>query len=395
MPYYKWHGVNIHAKNCSGKLFARNVKELEQLLMKQDIALVKIKESKVDIPWPIFKKDILELFRQLAVLLESKILLPQALTIIKDQGINLRVQKKLEQVILDVKQGKSLSQSLEKQGLEYNSIAAHMISIGEKTGCLSNALHALIEYLDMTQVFNKKIKQALMMPAITFIAFLGIGLGVLIGIVPRFVLMFQSMGKSLPLITQKVVAISNAVQQPKMFLMAICLIVGLLSVLFLFRYKVKPIKDALLLSVPLIGTVILYSNLFHWLHALSLLIKNKVPLVPALQIAHPLVSNFSLYKSLQMVTDKVSSGLDLPHALLQVPKQPFLPEILAILQVGHESGTFDVILERCAKIYYQKVVDKLQFCTFIVQPLLLVILGLLVGFLVFALYMPIFTIAEV
>jgi len=395
MPYYRWKGVNIHAAYCSGKIFARNTKELELLLMKKDIALVKIKKSKFTLPRPIFKKDIVDFFKQLAVLLESEILLPQALTIIKDQGVNIYMQQKIEQVIEDVNRGMELSSSLQRQNLGYNSIAIHMISIGEKAGCLPSALNALIEYLDMTHVFSKKVKNALMMPAITFIAFIGIALGVMIGIVPRFVLMFESMGKTLPPLTQYIINISNVLRQPALSAcLASMVLVGAIFA-WALRYRLKPYKDWLVLYIPIIGSVVLYSNLFHWLHALSMLIKNKVPLVPALQIAHPLVSNIKIYKSLQSVTDNVSSGLDLPYALLQVPNQPFLPEVLAILQVGHESGKFDIILEKAARLYYQKVEDKLRFCIFIIQPLLLVVLGLLVGFLVFALYMPIFNIADV
>jgi len=133
----------------------------------------------------------------------------------------------------------------------------------------------------------------------------------------------------------------------------------------------------------------------YWYNAIEMLLASGVPLAPALRIAHPLIQNSVLYKALQPVVHDVERGRTFYFALLRVKSQPITPDILALMYIGQESGKLDVMVHKAAEIYRAKVDRLLGFCTTIIQPLLLVIIGLLVGFLVFALYMPIFNLAEI
>ena len=395
MPYYKWRGVNFSASYCTGRLFARSIQELEELLLRQDIALTKVSKDRLQLPIPISHSLVIDFFKQVAILLQSGILLPQALTIVGEQTAHSRMQKVVFDLGEKVTQGIPFSDALQMQSSLFTVVMVHMVRVGEQTGCMGDAIDALVVHLDMAKVFTKKIKTAAMMPCFTLCAFFVIAVGVIIGIVPRFATLFSSMGKELPEITQYLITASDTLQSPLLWLILGSVAVGIVFVCKLFSKQLKPHKDRLLLRIPVVSTIVIDSALLYWLHALSMLVQNRVPLVPALRIVHPLVHNIHLKKSLESIADDVASGHTLRVAMVSIKTQPFSPDVLALMQVGQESGKLGVMVGKAAGVYHAKVERILSFCTFIIQPLLLIIVGLLVAFLVFALYMPIFNLAQI
>ena len=150
-----------------------------------------------------------------------------------------------------------------------------------------------------------------------------------------------------------------------------------------------------MLCIAGIRTLIIDISLLYWFHALSLLLHKKVPLVAALNIANPLVVNYWLQKDLRAIAEHVAFGHTLRFSMVNTIHQPFKGDILALMHIGQESGELEGVVEKAAYMYRQKVDRMLHMCTFVIQPLLLILLGLLIAFLVFALYMPIFNVAYI
>jgi len=395
MPYYKWQGVDFSASYRRGRLFACTIDELERVLLHHGIALTRAKVQKHILITPISQSQLVDFFKHISVLLQSGILLPQALAIVSEQTAHGRLQKMVLDVGQAVSKGVAFSAALNSHGAIFSSVIVHMVRVGEESGCIAGSIDALVVYLEMAKKFKKKIKAAAVMPCFTLIAFFVITSGVIIGIVPRFAQLFSSMGKELPEITQHLIYVSDALQSS--FLWAVLVgVVGFIFLIYrLFRWRLKPYIDALFLRLPIVNTLIVNSAMLYWLHALSMLLKNKVSLVPALRIVHPLVQNHYLKKSLATIANDVFAGKTLRFAMVNAKMQPFTPDVLALIQVGQESGELAHMVEKAGAVYHSKVERMLRFCTLVVQPLLLLVMGLLVAFLVFALYMPIFNLAQI
>lgn len=395
MPYYRWRGITLNARYCNGRLFARNIDELERVLLRQDIALVTIKKDRLSIPLPITHVQIIEVFRQLAVLLKSGILLPQAVQTVAEQLSHCRLRRIFLDIAEHVVHGIACSKAMQGYPSLFSTVMVHMVRSGEASGCIANALEALVGYLEMVQLFRKKMHRALIIPVITLCAFFAISLGVMLGIVPRFASFFHSMGKPLPTITQQLIFVSNQMHKPLVWLVMMSIIGFVLLAYKACKARFSMAYSFYITRLPVIGSLIMQSALLYWLHALSMLIKNGVPLVAALKIVQPLVHNEYIRDCLAAIVDDVAAGNSLRTAMVSAQSQPFHPEVLALMQVGQDAGTLGAMVEKAAYIYQQKVESVLLFCTFIIQPLLLLFLGALVAFLVFALYMPIFNLAQV
>lgn len=395
MPYYTWRGVTMHATYCKGRLYAHSIAELEKILLHREIALTRATEYRFSIAFIITRMQVVTFLKQITVLLRSGILLPQALHIIAEQTDHARMQRIVRFLHEQVSQGVSLSIALEKYPRIFSPVIVHLIRIGEKSGCLVEALDALLEYLEMAVNFGKKITHMMVMPLITFFAFIGISFVLLIGVVPRFVQLFNSMGRDVPSITQWLIYISTVLQKPLLWVCALGLLIGTFGVYILFQKSIKRLIDRLLLCIAGIRTLIIDISLLYWFHALSLLLHKKVPLVAALNIANPLVVNYWLQKDLRAIAEHVAFGHTLRFSMVNTIHQPFKGDILALMHIGQESGELEGVVEKAAYMYRQKVDRMLHMCTFVIQPLLLILLGLLIAFLVFALYMPIFNVAYI
>ena len=203
------------------------------------------------------------------------------------------------------------------------------------------------------------------------------------------------MGKQLPEITQQLIYVSDMLQQPHIWFFGIGSVVIGLSIAWFFKKNLRAYRDHYALRMPLVKTLVIDSALLYWFHALAMLTRNKVPLVSALHIAYPLISNQAIKELMQSVERDVSSGYNVCFAMTNIKEQLITPDVLALMQVGQESGALDQMLNKAAIIYRSRVERQLWFFSVILQPLLLVLMAVLVGFLVFALYMPIFNMAQI
>lgn len=395
MPYYVWRGIDLEASYRKGHLYATNIAELERLLLRRHIALTRASVARKAISILVSKSQIILFFKQLAVLLRSGILLPAALAIIEEQTMHMRLQSTLHELAQQISQGKSLSVALQEYPKLFGAVMISMVRIGEASGCLADAIDALVVYLEMAANFGKKIASAALMPFCTLGASIMLSAGVLIFIVPRFAQLFNSMGRELPGITQWLLCISDLLQRLDVWMMMGASIVICAVIIKVFQKKLKSYMHSWLLHMPFVKAIVIETALLYWLQALAMLLHKRVPLVAALQITNRLVHNEQLSKAFSAIPEDVSSGNSLRFAMINVEYQPFGNDLLALVQIGQESGDLASMIEKAAVIYKEKVERKLHMITVVIQPLLLIIMGLFVAFLVFALYMPVFNMAHV
>ena len=395
MPYYTWRGIDLEASYRKGRLYATNIAELERLLLRRHLALTRASVARTAIPVPVSKSQIILFFKQLGVLLRSGILLPEALAIIAEQTMHVRLQSTIQGIAQQVSQGKSLSAVLQEYPKLFGTVMISMVRTGEASGCLADAIDALVVYLEMAATFGKKIVSAALMPLCTLGASLMLSAGVLVFIVPRFAQLFHSMGRELPGITQWLLFVSDLLQRLDVWMMMGAAVVVCAIIAKVLQKKIKSYLHNWVLRVPLINAIVIETAILYWLQALAMLLHKRVPLVAALHITNRLVHNEQLFKALSAIPDEVSSGNSLRFAMINAEYQPFGNDLLALVQIGQESGDLASMVEKAAVIYKEKVERKLHLITVVIQPLLLVIMGLFVAFLVFSLYMPVFNMAHI
>jgi type IV pilus assembly protein PilC len=393
MPYFIWQGVDLHAKMHKGTLFAPSEKDLDQILFKREIALISCRIKKSWNFLPINLKLKIDYLSQLNVLLKAGIRLPDALFLVAQQ-INHQKLSPLAYTIADtVKSGISFSNALKTKQLIFGQIGIQLIKAAEESGNLIPVLDILINHFESKASFHQKIKSALMLPLMTLGFFFAVLFILFTVIVPQFAHLFKTLNQPLPLSTQILLKVSNFLQS-SLFIV----IFSLVSFIFFILMRTQVCKKFLLnyaLRTFLIGTLLKNKAQSSFLRSLAYLIKGGLSVPLSLVIAKEAVSYDWFLQKIDTIEDKISSGSSLYDAMITDPEQIWSPEIIALINIGQESGSLAEMLEKSAEIYEAKLSQSLNFMAMIVQPILMVILGLLITILILALYGPIFTLSYV
>lgn len=402
MPYYSWQGVNIFGDIKSGKCFARSYGDLDKLLFSRNIAIIFNKELKI---FKLFNKisqdDKISFFRQLAVLSSSGIRLPDALMILCDQTKNIALKQVVFMLESDVLAGLSLSQALQKHKDIFDDIVVQIVQVGQESGDFGVCLNQLSDYLEERQAFYKKLKSAAMLPLITLGFFFIVTVSIFVFIVPRFADVFLSIGKDLPPLTKTILKVSDFFQS-YFFIFGILFFISFILFVnnsLLKKYiqipAIKKIMDRVYINLPFVGEIYRRTFLVHFLRSISLLLKSGVRLVPAINISKKSIKNNIIKSQIYNLEQDVSAGSSLSESMVNYGDKLFPQDLIAIVKVGEESGMLDIMLERASFMYWQKISRSIFFFTTIFQPLLMIMLGLLVTLLIFAIYIPIFGLASV
>ncbi len=397
MAYFKWHGVDLTGTTREGKAFARSQQDLDTLLFKQEIALIGCEPVRPHLFTPAINFDEkIHFFRQLAALLDAGVMLPDALEILCDLMTNIRLQEVVYDMSADIQGGVSLSDALVKHPEVFDSLMVRMVRVGQETGRLGAALDHLSTYLEVMNGFRKRLKSAAMLPMITFGFFALITTVIFVVIVPRFSDIFKSMNKELPAVTKFVVAISNMLRSGWVVLVLVLIVLAVFGIRqYTKSAHGKMIADRYMLHVPWFGQLTKNSSLTYFLHSVSMLLNNGVLLVKALQVSGAEIKNGVVHAQAQELEEAVTSGVALSQAMSRIPESLFEQDLVSIARIGEESGNLGEMLRKAAVIYQDKVNRSITFFTTIFQPLLMIILGLMITMLIFAIYLPVFNLANV
>ncbi|WP_424859687.1 MULTISPECIES: type II secretion system F family protein [unclassified Tepidimonas] len=391
---YEWEGKDRNGKTVKGELRAAGEAQVQAQLRRQGILVQKVKKRRLASAKRIRPKDIAIFTRQLATMMKAGVPLLQAFDIVGRGNPNPSVARLLYDIRSDVETGTSLSAAFRKHPAYFNSLYCNLVEAGEAAGILEDILDRLSTYLEKTEAIKSKVKSALMYPtAVMVVAFIVVSV-IMIFVVPAFKEVFTSFGADLPAPTLAVIAISE------FFVAYWWLIFGALGggLYFFFQAwkrdeRVQRFMDRLLLRVPIFGQLIEKSVVARWTRTLSTMFAAGVPLVEALDSVGGAAGNSVYADATAKIQQEVATGTSLTQAMTNAGIFPSM--VLQMCAIGEESGSLDHMLGKAADFYEQEVDDMVAGLSSLMEPVIIVILGTIIGGIVVAMYLPIFKLGAV
>ena len=391
---FEWEGKDRNGKQVRGELRAGGENQVSAALRRQGIVASKIKKRRSTGGKRIKPKDIAIFTRQLATMMKAGVPLLQAFDIVGRGNPNANVTKLLNDIRTDVETGTSLSAAFRKHPLYFNSLYCNLVEAGEAAGILEELLDRLAEYMEKTEAIKSKIKSALMYPtSVIVVAFVVVAV-IMIFVIPSFKEVFSSFGAELPAPTLMVMALSE------FFVDYWWLIFGLMfggMYFFLQAWrrseKVQFFMDRMMLKLPIFGVLVEKSVIARWTRTLSTMFAAGVPLVEALDSVGGASGNMVYGKATEKIQQEVSTGTSLTNAMTNV--QLFPSMVLQMCAIGEESGSIDHMLGKAADFYEAEVDDMVAGLSSLMEPIIIVILGTIIGGIVVAMYLPIFQLGQV
>jgi len=394
---FNWVGVDKIGKKLKGELQAKSVLLAKNELRRQGIQVKNIKKKSKSIfssGKKIKAQDISLFSRQLATMMESGVPMVQAFEIIEGGQSNPNMAKLLNNVKTEIQSGSSLAESLGKHPVYFDELYCNLVNAGEKAGVLDELLDTIATYKERTEEIKGKIKKAMFYPAAVLFVAISVTILLLVKVVPEFQNMFTSFGADLPGLTLMVVNASNSMQ--KYWWMVIAVLAGLVwGFIFLKKRSLKfaHALDRLSLKIPIVGGILFNAAIARFARTLSTTFAAGVPLVEGLDTVSGAVGNVVFRDAVQKVKDDVSTGHQLQLAMSQTGIFPHM--VIQMASIGEESGNLDAMLGKVADYYEQEVSNAVDALSSLLEPIVMVLVGGLVGVMVVAMYLPIFKMASV
>ena len=388
-----WEGVDKERKKTNGIIAAKSEIIAKTELRRQGYRVTKIRKK----PKPLFSPrvraitpaDIAVFARQLATMLAAGIPLVQAFDIVGKGHENPSMQTMLLSVKADVEGGDTLAEALNKKPLYFDELFCNLVNAGEQAGVLETLLDKIATYKEKTESMKKKIKKALTYPiAVIVVAFIVTAI-LLLFVVPVFEDMFKSFGADLPAFTRMVVTMSQWLKEWWWVVLGILTVA--IYVFIYFKKRSQPFNhflDKTLLKIPVIGVIMTKSAIARFARTLSTMSAAGVPLVDALQSVAGSCGNIIYAEAVLKMREEVATGQRLQFAMLQTNLFPHM--VQQMVAIGEESGSMDAMLAKVADFFEEEVDNLVDNLSSLMEPIIMVVLGTLIGGLVVAMYLPIF-----
>jgi type IV pilus assembly protein PilC len=391
---FTWEGKDKSGKIIRGELRATSETVVQATLRRQGVLVSKVTKQRFKRGGKITDKDITLFTRQLATMMKSGVPLLQAFDIVGKGHSNPAVGKLLLDIKADVETGSSLNQAFRKYPLYFDALFCNLIAAGEQAGILDSLLDRLAIYKEKILAVKSKIKSALFYPvAVIAVAFI-ITAVIMIFVIPAFKEVFKSFGAELPAPTLIVMAISDY------FVAYWYLIFGTLGggiYTFLESWKrsekIQIAMDRIMLRLPIFGEIIRKSVIARWTRTMATMFAAGVPLVEALDSVGGASGNYVYRIATKQIQSEVSTGTSLTNSMQNVNLFPNM--VIQMVAIGEESGALDSMLSKVADFFEQEVDDAVEALSSLMEPIIMVILGVLIGGMVVAMYLPIFKIGSV
>jgi len=397
MPYYNWVGIDWFGNVHSGKYFARSEADLSKLLLSKEIGLIKAnKVIHKSLFRPIGFSNSVNFFKELSILVDSGVLLPNALSITKHQVSNNRLKKVIEEIEFEVREGKTFSRAISNYPYLFDYLIVQIITAGEESGKLGRSLILLSSYLEKREKFNQRLRSVLILPFITFSLFIFITLIIFLFIIPSFSSIITFSNQNVPALTKKLLDISSFLRNKGLIVISIAILSFAILINRVLKVKkAKLLIDKFLLKMPFIGSLIKFLNLTYFLQSLSLMINGGIHLLNSLELTGLSIKNEFFKNNFHKLYKDVQQGNSLSHAMTENKNNLFFPNLIAMIKVGEESGNLDEMLTRASIFYFEKSERLINFFLTVLQPILLIILGLMIALLIFAVYIPMFNLPNI
>jgi type IV pilus assembly protein PilC len=391
---FLWEGKNKDGKDTRGEIRAQSESVAQATLRRQGTRVKKISKQRLKSGNKITDKDITLFTRQLATMMKAGVPLLQAFDIVGRGHSNPSVGKLLLDIKSDVETGSSLSQAFRKYPLHFDSLFCNLVAAGEQAGILETLLDRLATYKEKMQALKSKIKSAMFYPASIMIMAFVITAVIMIFVIPAFKEVFKSFGADLPAPTVIVIAISDYFVE---YWWLIFGSIGGAIYAFLEAYKrseaMQIAFDRFMLKAPVFGTVIRKATVARWTRTLATMFAAGVPLVEALDSVGGAAGNYVYKVGTREIQSEVSTGTNLTTAMQN--SKLFDNMVLQMVAIGEESGALDGMLEKVAGFLEAEVDDAVEALSSLMEPLIMAVLGVLIGGLVIAMYLPIFKLGAV
>ncbi len=395
MATYLWRGRNRFGDIVAGERVAASVDELTRALQREQITVLEIKPKRAAISIPFFRrekvklKDLAVFSRQLSVLIDAELPLIQSLNILAEQTKNRYFQRVIRTIRSDVEAGSTLNQAMRKHPKAFDDLYCNLIASGEQSGSLDVMLRRLSEYIEKILRLRAKVRQAMIYPSAIVIFAILVAIFLLWRVIPVFASIFNELGASLPFLTRTIIGLSHFVQR---FIFLIFL--GLIALFFAFRYYRRTTTgrwtiDRLILKMPIIGPLMRKVAVSRFTRTLSTLVSGGVPMLESLQITATTAGNVIIEKAVLDARKMVAEGRSLNESLAQTGQFPFM--LTQMVSVGEATGTLDEMLLKLADFFDEEVDTAVAALLSILEPLLIIFVGIMVGTLIISMYLPIFS----
>ena len=391
---FEWEGRDKNGKVLRGEIRAGGEAAVSASLRRQGILLTKVKKRRTSGGSAIKQRDIALFTRQLATMMKAGVPLLQAFDIVGRGATNPRLTKLLGDIRSDVETGTSLSAAFRKHPMQFDGLYCNLVEAGEAGGILEALLERLAIYQEKTMALKSKIKSALMYPVAVLIVAFVVMVIIMVKVVPAFKDVFSSFGADLPGPTLVVIALSEFFVASWPYLLF-----GSVGGGYMFMQswrrseKMQMVMDRLLLRIPIFGTLINKSVVARWTRTLSTMFAAGVPLVEALDSVAGAAGNAVFADATHKIQRDVSTGSALTTAMQATNVFPTM--VIQMAAIGEESGALDHMLAKSAEFYEDEVDDMVKGLSSLMEPIIIVILGTLIGGIVVAMYLPIFKIGSV
>ena len=398
MPVYQWVGKNRLNKVQKGEMEALTEAAVRASLVRQKIAPTRIKPKPKDLfenirflQPKVQEKDIILFARQFSTMIDAGLPIIQCLDILHVQQGNSTFKKVLKQIKESVEGGATMAEALKAFPKHFDSLFVNMIAAGEAGGILDTILRRLAAYMEKAARLKARVKGAMTYPLATLAIAIIVLAVILVFVIPVFEEMFADFGSELPAATQFVVFLSDMVKSKILYLIAAAVLFGFAFKKYYATEKGRDTTDALVLKLPVMGMLLRKVAVAKFTRTMGTMLTSGVAILEALDIVAKTAGNRSVEKAIYNVRSGISEGRTMADPLTE--SGVFPPMVCQMISVGESTGALDAMLEKIADFYDEEVDQAVENMTALIEPIMLVFLGVTIGGLVIAMYLPIFKMA--
>jgi type IV pilus assembly protein PilC len=391
---FLWEGKDKRGNKVRGKSLATNEATLRADLRRQGVAATRIKTPTMRSGGKVNALDIAVFSRQLATMMSAGIPMVQAFEIIGNGHEKPAMQKLVLEIKSTIEGGSTLHESLAKHPLYFDDLFVNLVEAGEQAGALETLLDKIATYKEKTEALKKKIKKALFYPIAVLAVAVIVSTVLLIFVIPQFEALFKGFGADLPAFTQMVVNLSRFMQHQGWMVL---IVIGGAIYAFMYFHKrsrnMRRFLDRIMLKFPVIGPILIKSAIARFARTLSTMFAAGVPLVEAMQSVAGATGNIVYEEATLRMKDEVATGQRLQRAMENTGLFPNM--VVQMIAVGEESGSLDTMSAKVAEFYEAEVDNAVDSMSSLMEPIIMAVLGVLVGGMVIAMYLPIFKLGAV
>lgn len=402
MPQYSYKAKGKNGEIKTGVLDAADEASLRKKLKESELALFSLKEAKkskdIDIEFitkylGVPQLEIITFVHLLTVMVKAGLSLSKSLDALSKQTTNARFAKVIGAINIDVAKGNSFADSLARHPDVFDDLFVNMVRVGELSGTLDTILELSAEQMRKDYDLKSRVKGAMMYPSVILLVMLAVGVVVMVYIIPKLTVIFISMNVELPASTKLLIGTSNLLTNHGLAMIGAVLVLGYLFRIFLRSNAGIKIFDKIILKLPIFGDISKKINIARFARTTSSLIKGGVSISTALKTVSKTLSNYYYKESIRIAAEKIEKG-DTLKDILERTENLYSPLVLQMIEVGEETGSLDSILMDLAEFYEGEINETTKNLSTIIEPILMVMMGVAVGFFAISMIQPMYSIGD-